>query len=142
MIIPRERDRAADRSRTRPEILIAEDNEATQWALRRLLESTGYSVVTVADGSALLYELEPVILEEPRAHPPDLIVTDVQMPGLDVFRVLEQLRTVGLETPIVVVTGYANDRIRHRAHQLGRALFLEKPVDIEQLEETVAKLTS
>ena len=122
-------------------ILVAEDNEATKWALRRLFESTGYSVVTVSDGSEMLYELEPVILEEPQAAPPDLILTDVRMPGIDVFRVVEQLRALGLETPVLVVTGYANDRVRHRVHKLGRALFFEKPVDVETLEETVAELT-
>jgi len=140
MISPGERNRPVDQPSHRTEILVAEDNQATRWALRRLLEATGYRVVAVGDGSEMLYELEPVLLREPRARPPDLIVTDVRMPGIDVFRALKQLRAAGIDTPVLVVTGYLNDRIRHRVHKLGRAHVLEKPVDVDRLEATVAEL--
>lgn len=124
-----------------PEILIADDNQSTKWALEQLFEETGYEVQAVTDGSEMLTRLEPVILGEPSSCPPDLIVTDVRMPGIDVFNVVEQLREIGDDTPIIVVTGFGTDRIRHRVHKLGRAIYFEKPVDIELLEETVRKLT-
>ncbi len=124
-----------------PEILVADDNQSTKWALEQLFEQAGYRVVAVTDGSEMLNRLEPVIVGEPESRPPDLIVTDVRMPGIDVFNIAEQLREIGHETPIIFVTGYGTDRIRHRVHRLGGAMYFEKPVDIELLEETVAKLT-
>ena len=127
-------------TQAQPQILVADDNDSTKWALEQLLESSGYEVIAVSDGSELLYELEPVILEEADSRPPDLIITDVRMPGINVFNIVEQLREIGFDTPVIIVTGYGSDRVRHRTHQLGRAVYFEKPVDIDRLEESVAAL--
>ena len=123
-------------------ILLAEDDHSSKWALKRLLETDGYRVEAVEDGSELLYELEPVILREPGIRPPDLIVTDVRMPGINVFNVIEQLRDNGYEIPVIIMTGYGSDRIRHRVNQIGRAFYFEKPIDIGELEATLERALS
>ena len=110
-------------------ILVADDDEQMRRLLKMVLEREGYVVEEARDGLDALEHVE--------THPPDLILLDVDMPRLDGFGVLEELRarvhTAAL--PVVMLTG----RIESEgdALDLGAQDFLAKPVQPSALKARV-----
>lgn len=123
-----------------PRILIAEDDPGTREALTDLFERSGYDVRAVDDGSSLLHRLEPMLLSEPGHWPPDLIMTDVRMPGLDAISIVEELRDVGWETPVIVITGFDDDGIRRRIAELDHADYFRKPIEADAIDQAVSTM--
>jgi DNA-binding NtrC family response regulator len=124
----------------RTRILLAEDDDELRWALTALLLSEGYEVVAVADGRALLEHLGASMLLEQREGPPDLIVSDVRMPGISGLRVLEGVRDRGWTTPVVLMSAFGDEETRHQAKALGATAFLEKPFDFGRLQQIIASV--
>ncbi len=73
---------------------------------------------------------------------PELIVilSDINMPGMDGLELLEEIRRVRPELPVLMVTAYGDDERKRRADELGAAAFLAKPVDFEQLKQHLLRL--
>ena len=73
---------------------------------------------------------------------PELIVilSDINMPGMDGLELLREVRRLRPELPVLMVTAYGDDERRHRADELGAAAFLSKPVDFAQLKQQLAQL--
>ena len=73
---------------------------------------------------------------------PELIVilSDINMPGMDGLELLSELRRLRPELPVLMVTAYGDDERRHRADELGAADFLSKPVDYDQLKQQLIRL--
>lgn len=104
-------------------ILLIEDNEQNRYLLTFLLEQHGFRVLAVADG--------PRGIEAARAHLPDLILLDIQLPTMDGYAVARALRQhEALQaTPIVAVTSYAMPGDREKALEAGCVGYVEKPID-------------
>lgn len=112
-------------------ILIIDDDIGFRDLLRIHLSSAGYQVQVADDGvtggRALL------------AHPPDLIVSDVNMPFLNGFELLSLLRA-DAETaaiPVILLSGRSDGDTMAKAVELGAADFLTKPVTRDQLLESI-----
>ncbi|MEO7235457.1 MAG: response regulator [Lapillicoccus sp.] len=114
-------------------ILVVEDNDKNLKLTRDLLEwagfvveaaTTGEDAVTVALGSA-----------------PDLILMDLQLPGIDGFEALAQLRghDETRRVPVVALTASAMSRDRERALAAGFDGFLEKPIDVRSFPDQVRR---
>ncbi len=105
-------------------ILIIEDEAEIAGYLRRGLTFEGYTVEMAADG--------PAGLSAAREHPPDLVVLDLMLPGLDGLEVARRLRTVS-EVPIIILT--ARDAVADRVAGLesGADDYLVKPFAFEEL---------
>ncbi|HYK20476.1 MAG TPA: response regulator [Pyrinomonadaceae bacterium] len=116
-----------------PTILIAEDYDDNRELLRLLLANANYEVREARNGKECL--------ELACASPPDLIMVDLSMPGLDGWEVFEALKANSLTAhiPCVAVTAHT-DRDRRRALQSGFSDFVGKPFKIEELLNTVARL--
>jgi len=73
---------------------------------------------------------------------PELIVilSDINMPGMDGLALLREIKTRWPELPVMMVTAYGDDERRRRAGELGAAEFLTKPVDFDQLKEQLRQL--
>ena len=73
---------------------------------------------------------------------PELIVilSDINMPGMDGLELLSEFRRLRPELPVLMVTAYGDDERRHRADELGAADFLSKPVDFDQLKQQLIRL--
>jgi CheY-like chemotaxis protein len=73
---------------------------------------------------------------------PELIVilSDINMPGMDGLELLRQVRRLRPELPVLMVTAYGDDERRQRAGELGAADFLTKPVDFDQLKQQLVQL--
>jgi CheY-like chemotaxis protein len=68
---------------------------------------------------------------------PELIVilSDINMPGMDGLELLREIRRVRPQLPVLMVTAYGDDDRKRRADELGAAAFLAKPVDFDQLKQ-------
>jgi two-component system, cell cycle response regulator DivK len=112
-------------------ILIIEDNEKNLKLVRDLLQVKGYR--TLEAGTA------EVGIELARAHTPQLILMDIQLPGMDGVAALGQLKAEPTTTPIPVIalTAFAMPDDRQRFHSAGFDGYLVKPINIRELLEAV-----
>lgn len=124
-----------------PRILVAEDDDEMRELLAKTLEHAGYQVVQLEDGAELSDYLELINARSTRASQPDLVLTDVRMPGKSGLDVVRQARQVGLNCPVVVLSGFA-DELRLEAPGLGDTVLLSKPIEVDALLEVVRRLLS
>lgn len=114
-------------------ILVAEDDPASREFIAEIARSRGYDVLEAANGAAALELL--------LRHQPDLIVMDIQMPELDGFAVLAQLRREHRRlAPVIAVTAHAMSGDRERALAAGFDDYLTKPVEAGVLRQRMAEL--
>ena len=133
--------KSSDRSKvtvanTTSTILVAEDSVATRRMLDKILTSVGYQVIVCRDGQEALEQVQQY-----RGRI-DLILSDVEMPRLNGFELLERVRNLPAfkNTPIVMATSRTGERHRQQAKRLGATEYLGKPVQPQQLINTVAAL--
>ena len=113
----------------KPRILVIDDEPAIRDSLRMVLEYEGYEVLQAATGD------EGVKLVERES--PDLVFLDIKMPGMDGMEVLQKLRHMVENTPIVVFSGHGTINAAVEATRLGAFDFIEKPLDTNRLMVTV-----
>lgn len=106
-------------------MLLAEDDRAIRHALERALTLEGYRVTAVADGVEALAH----------AHrtPPDVLVLDVMMPGIDGLQVCRVLRAEGDRTPILMLTALVETADRIAGLDAGADDYVLKPFDVEEV---------
>ncbi|MFF4043910.1 response regulator transcription factor [Streptomyces sp. NPDC001816] len=106
-------------------VLLAEDDRAIRHALERALTLEGYEVTAVADGVEALAQ----------AHrtPPDVLVLDVMMPGIDGLQVCRVLRAEGDRTPILMLTALVETADRIAGLDAGADDYVVKPFDVEEV---------
>ncbi len=112
-----------------PHLLIIDDDANTLASVSRAFRLAGHDA-TVCDNAARAMELV-------KSQRFDMIFSDVVMPGKDGMALLEDLRGLGVETPVVMVSGQATVEMAVRATKLGAVDFLEKPLSTEKLLLTV-----
>jgi two-component system response regulator MprA len=107
-------------------VLVVDDDPPLLRMLARTLAAEGYAVATAVDGGAALAQISS-------ATPPDLIVLDVTMPGLDGLAVCRRLRGKGVTVPVLMLT--ARDAVADRVSGLdsGADDYLVKPFAVEEL---------
>jgi len=117
-------------------IVLAEDDEDSREALRLALEARGASLRCVNDGAAALAAV--------RERPPDVVISDIAMPGDDGHAFLRKLRALpasrGGRTPAVALTAYGGRDVRLRSVHAGFHSHLTKPVDAEKLVDILVGL--
>ncbi|MFJ3665845.1 response regulator transcription factor [Streptomyces sp. NPDC090106] len=106
-------------------VLLAEDDRAIRHALERALTLEGYRVTAVADGVEALAQ----------AHrtPPDVLLLDVMMPGIDGLQVCRVLRAEGDRTPILMLTALVETQDRIAGLDAGADDYVVKPFDVEEV---------
>src|SRR5687768_16834700 len=102
-------------------VLLVEDEESLRKVMRDLLERDGYTVAEAADGVQALDAVD--------RHAPDVILLDLNLPGLDGYSVLQQLRSRNATSriPVIVLTAKGDEDNEVRVFQLGADDFLTKP---------------
>lgn len=113
-------------------VLLVEDDPSMRTALQRTLDRRGFAVEACGDGREALARWQ--------ARPPDVLVLDLTLPGLDGLDVLRQGRQAGLATPVLLLTarGTVGDRVL--GLNAGADDYLPKPFDLDELEARVRAL--
>ena len=117
-------------------ILVVEDNERNLKLLRDVLEYAGYDVLaarTAEDGICLA-----------ASEPPDLVLMDLQLPGIDGMEALRRLRESPrtADIPVVAVTAQAMKQDRERALEAGFNGYIEKPISVRAFPDQVRSFLS
>ncbi len=113
-------------------ILIVDDEQNMRVALFEALSRNGHEVAVAESGR--------MALEMIARHPPDLVVTDIKMPGMDGLELLRQVKALRPELPVVIMTGFATVDTAVEAMKQGAFDYLLKPFPVEVIEETVARV--
>jgi DNA-binding response OmpR family regulator len=106
-------------------VLIVEDDEVIAQGMASHLASAGFDPVSVSHGEAGLARL--------RFEHPDVCVVDLMLPRMDGWRLIEQARTEGIGTPIIVVSARGTEHDRVHALEIGADDYLVKPFSMKEL---------
>jgi CheY-like chemotaxis protein len=114
-------------------ILIVDDNHANQKLVAFLMKANGHEVDTAGDAESAI--------EKIRAHKPDVILMDIQLPGIDGLELTERLKRdpATMDIVVVAVTAYAMKGDKDRAYAAGCDDYITKPIDTRALPDTIAR---
>src|SRR3954451_22988342 len=115
--------------RPRGRILIVDDEANARAALSEILRDEGYATETAADGFKALGKIEEFA--------PDVILTDLKMPGLDGIAFMEKAKSASPQTVFVVMTAFGTITSAVSAIKKGAENYLTKPLDYEALSAVV-----
>ena len=116
---------------TTPAVLLVDDEEEVLLSCAQTLDLEGFAVRAEQRPAGALQGLT--------ADWPGVIVTDVRMPGMDGFALLEAVQEIDAEIPVVLITGHGDVAMAMRAVRAGAYDFIEKPAPPEQLVEIVRR---
>jgi two-component system response regulator MtrA len=105
-------------------ILIVEDNDDLSFGLRRSLEAEGYEIDVAGDG--------PRGIAAARRSPPDLVILDLMLPGIDGFRVLETMRRDGLGMPVMILSAKGQEADKVHGLRVGADDYVTKPFGLSE----------
>jgi two-component system NtrC family response regulator/two-component system response regulator HydG len=112
-------------------IVVIDDEVNAAAALETLLKEDGYDVARAHDARGGLQLLEK--------HDPDVVLTDLRMPGMDGIELLAKIKEIRPETMVIVMTAYGTVKTAVKAMKLGAEDYLGKPIDVEELEVVLQK---
>lgn len=104
-------------------ILVVDDDAAARRGLEKLLRSEGFSVSTAAGGEQAIAEANDVL--------PDVVLTDLEMPGIDGPELCRRLHELDPDLPVVVMTGHADMQSVIRSLRSGAEDYLQKPLQLD-----------
>jgi DNA-binding NtrC family response regulator len=112
-------------------ILVVDDEVNARTALVELLRDEGYAVESAADAFKALGKMADFA--------PDLVLTDLKMPGMDGLQLLDKLRESDPDLPVIVMTAFGEVETAVRAMRAGARDYLNKPVNVGELSVVVAR---
>jgi signal transduction histidine kinase len=117
-------------------VLIADDDEQIRALAAYMLESLGFDVVTVPDGTQALRVLADQTNEFA------FVLLDLMMPGMSGEEVVDELRRLGADTPVILCSGYNSQELGQRFSGRGVAAFVQKPYELKQLRAAALAVMS
>ncbi len=115
-------------------IMTVDDSPSMRMLLRAALSDLGYTVAEAADGMQALERIDGI--------EPDLLITDINMPNLDGFGLIERLRTRAehRNLPILVLTTESSDEKKARARNAGATGWIVKPFHPDKLAAAIRRV--
>ena len=107
-------------------VLIVEDNKPVSLLISRVIEEAGHGYYIAADGE--------VALRMFNQRPVDLVIVDVELPGIDGYQVAREIRNGATALPVVVISANQGEAWRQQALDAGANEFLPKPVRPSSLQ--------
>ena len=114
-----------------PKIWVADDDEAIRIVLEEGLKSTGLEISTYADGESLIMALED--------DKPDLIISDIKMPGMHGYDLLKHIKNNYEKLPVIIMTAFTDMQAAIDAYGGGAFEYIPKPFDLEEAIAIVKK---
>ena len=115
-------------------IMIVDDEPSILKSLGGALEDEGYQILTANDGLRALKKIEE--------EPPDLVLLDIWMPGMDGIETLKRLRAQQAGLPVIMISGHGSIETAVTATKLGAFDFIEKPLSLEKTLVTIQNALS
>jgi two-component system, NtrC family, nitrogen regulation response regulator GlnG len=112
-------------------VWLVDDDASIRWVLERALKQAGMGATAFEDADAVLHAL--------RREEPDVLVTDIRMPGKSGLDLLDEIRTRRPRLPVIVMTAHSDLDSAVAAYQGGAFEYLPKPFDIDQAVELVRR---
>ncbi len=112
-------------------VLIIDDEKPTLAMFELFLEAYGFEVLTAEKGEDGI--------EVFKAENPSIVFTDIKMPGIDGFEVLQRIKTISPDAVVIVITGHGDRELAKRALDLNATDFIHKPVQKEALDAALEK---
>ncbi len=110
-------------------VLVIDDEKTTLSMFQLFLKSHGYVVFTAETGAQGLE-----IFDQER---PDLVITDIRMPGMDGMQVLSRIKEMSPGTEVIIITGYGDSDLTVQAMKLNATDFLHKPIGKDALQQAL-----
>ena len=107
------------------QVLLIDDERAIRRALREILEFEGCVVDEAANGAQALDKL--------KAHTYELVFSDIKMPQMDGLELLDRILALGIETPVIMISGHGTVETAVGAIKKGAFDFIEKPLDLNRI---------
>jgi two-component system C4-dicarboxylate transport response regulator DctD len=118
-------------------IAVAEDDDDFRELIVELLRGEGHQVIELEDGFELLDYVHFAKRREVAGGVPDLVITDLRMPGADGLDVAGWGRLVGMTCPILVLTAFPGQDVTQRASDVGGVEVLSTPIEASAVLEAV-----
>lgn len=112
-------------------ILVVDDDESLRWVTQAQLQQSGYQVDAAANGKEALAKVQET--------PPDLVITDLMMPGMSGIELLKNLRADYPEIIVILVTAFGTVENAVEAMKAGAYDYITKPVNMEELRLIVGR---
>jgi two-component system response regulator HydG len=114
-----------NKRRENSRVLVVDDEPSARTGLERLLKDEGFEITTAADGQQALERIGDVA--------PEVIVTDLKMPGMDGLALLAKVRELDPTLPVIVMTAFGEVQTAVAAMRAGAEDYLTKPIDVDAL---------
>ena len=118
-----------------PHVMVIDDDQAVLHMVRDALVHHGMAVHPFSEG-----RLAMKLLEEPRGPQLDLVISDINMDGMDGFDVIHKVKSINPSLPVVLMTGQASLEYAIRAMRMGAANLFQKPLTLRELVNSVFHL--
>jgi FixJ family two-component response regulator len=112
-------------------VSIVDDDDAVRTATQTFIRSLGYKAVAFPSAEDFL--------KSPEVDTADILIADIQMPGMSGIELQQELRRRRPGLPIIFITAFPEERIRQQGMSAGAACMLAKPYDGETLIECIEK---
>ncbi len=113
-------------------ILVVDDEESTRTGLSKILDKSGYRVLTAKNGVDALEKLK----EEPCR----LVITDMKMPEMDGIRLLKEIKRSDPGVGVIIITAYGEVDSYLEVMNLGAFEYLNKPFKMDDLKRIISKI--
>ena len=116
------------RKKSARRVLVVDDESLVRWSIAETLRAHGYEVAEAADGrSAMAAIVDPLTA-------PDAVLLDLKLPDGDDLGLLEAVRRLLPEVPVILMTAFGTAEVLDEARRLGVYTVLDKPFDLEELD--------
>lgn len=112
-----------------PSVLIIEDEPRLRDLYSEALRGWGLSSTTARSGEEALRSIDE--------HPADILLVDLNLPGMSGIETLQELRNRGIDAPAIILTGFGDLKAAQQAIELKVVAFLTKPVPLGELEQAI-----
>jgi two-component system response regulator (stage 0 sporulation protein F) len=113
-------------------VLIVEDDAVFRRGLARMFSKEECEVAQASDGEQAIVSISAAI--------PDLVISDLRLPGIDGLGVLGHLQQIGPKTPFILVTAYYSEEFAKEVKAQGASAVFEKPIELKQLREKCTQM--
>lgn len=123
-----------------PRVIVAEDDPDVRRLVVVALRGHGYDIIEARTGAELLDELGQFLISGEGTGRPDVIISDIRMPGFTGLEIVAGLRQAEWSTVLVLMTAFADRETRDEAQRIGVDALFEKPFDIDDLVTAVVNM--